>query len=91
MRCQHETYHDDMYPEFAPEPIVLRCDARATVHHLIAEDVADDGGWPRGGVREVVHIWACQEHAEDWSLDGQYWNPFNPRLIRTEITQEGTD
>ncbi len=25
MNCQHVDYHADMYPEFAPDPIVVRC------------------------------------------------------------------
>jgi len=54
--CQREDQHNDMYPEFSPEPIVVRCERSATV-------LWEDDGDPEG---EYVHAHAmcvCTEHA----------------------------
>lgn len=88
MRCQYESYHDDMYPEFAPEPIVIKCGERATHHWRYAEDAADEEGWPKRGVREVMHIWACTAHAAEYQEehDPFGWGPFNPVLLSLEVS-----
>lgn len=94
MRCQFEAYHDDMYPEFAPEPIVIRCEAQSTHHMVTVEDAADDGGYPKRGVREVVHTWLCTDHAVEYEPESYFNAMFNSRWLRTTIsptTQEGTD
>ena len=85
MRCQHDSYFDDMYPGFAPEPIVVRCEKQATHRWTFSEDAADQEGWPRRGVREVVHVWTCAEHAEEVDPALTEWGPFNAKLLRTEV------
>jgi hypothetical protein len=87
MRCQGEDMHDDMYPEFAPEPIVVPCRNQATHHWMVAEDAADEGGYPKAGVREVVHVWACAEHAEGVEIEGGWWNQYHPRLLALTVTR----
>jgi len=54
--CQREDEFDDMYPEFAPEPIIVKCERSATV-------LWEDDGDPEG---EYVHghaMCVCTEHA----------------------------
>jgi hypothetical protein len=93
MQCQWEAHYDDMYPEFAPDPIVVRCAARATHHALVAETMADEGGYPRPGQREVVHQWACAEHAPEFDafgadeMDAGYWNSmFDARVLSVTVS-----
>lgn len=85
MRCQHEDYYDDMYPEFAPEPIVVRCDQVATHCWTFSQDMADEGGFPTRGVREVVRVWSCTEHATLFVPDTELWGPWNATLIGTTV------
>jgi hypothetical protein len=58
-QCEHEDAYDDMYPEFAPEPIVVRCEAPATWWHRFLcvqnPEPPHDSYWEEE--------WLCQEHA----------------------------
>jgi hypothetical protein len=80
MKCQHEDAFDDMYPEFAPDPIVVPCQKPHRVHWRVAEDVADEGGYPVKGMREVVNVFACEDHAHLFQPD-EFPNPFNPVVL----------
>lgn len=53
--CAHVEYHQDMYPEFAPGPIVVRCTDEAVV-------VWTDGGEPEWG-EEAFEVVLCSAHA----------------------------
>jgi len=54
--CQREDEHDDMYPEFAPEPIVVPCPRSATV-------LWEDDGDPQGEYEHGHAMVVCTEHA----------------------------
>jgi hypothetical protein len=54
--CQREDEFDDMYPEFAPEPIVVRCERSATV-------LWEDDGDPEGEYEHGHAMCVCTEHA----------------------------
>lgn len=58
MQCQYVEYHADMYPEFAPDPIVIHCKADATVN-VVGYDIEgpcapDDDG--------KIDLLLCEEH-----------------------------
>jgi hypothetical protein len=54
--CQREDEFADMYPEFAPEPIVVRCERSATV-------LWEDDGDPEGQYEHGHAMVVCTEHA----------------------------
>jgi len=56
--CTFVSYHDDMYPEFAPEPIVVRCEADATARVY----GADEQGY-------AFHVICCGPHAAEFADD----------------------
>jgi hypothetical protein len=61
--CHNVDHHDDMYPEFAPEPIVVACRKPAVA--LFVWDYED----PEGPTTDVL----CSEHTFErmtWALEG---------------------
>lgn len=60
MKCQHSDYFDDMYPEFAPEPIRIQCENTAVRLVIVAGDYGEG--------REVWQWATCEDHDEQDKL-----------------------
>jgi len=72
VKCQRFDEHDDMYPEFAPEPIVVRCEHEATVL------------WEDDSERGVAGMVVCTHHAiEQMTYTLAHHEEFSIRSLTT--------
>jgi hypothetical protein len=87
MRCDELDYHDDMYPEFAPEPIVIRCEGKATHRVELVSPAVNAEGWEMRGVSERHLRFVCPVHME--RLEEEILDPGFPteaKIVR--VTEE---
>lgn len=82
--CVWTDEFDDMYPEFAPEPISVKCSDEAT--HLVVgwENNVGDFGLP-------FSLAYCAKHASMWVESEEAPAPFGPPAIRYVVVPKDTN
>lgn len=86
--CNAKDYYDDMYPEFAPEPIVVPCDEPATFTFVWFGPPTDEYGYPLPGAKVVSREHLCDTHtcaALAWADDENPFCPPDDELRRIDV------
>jgi hypothetical protein len=83
MKCDELDYFDDMYPEFAPDPIVVSCDEAAVTKLEISSPAVNAEGFEIRGVYERHLRFLCRNHYKmlKAELDSPHF-PWEAKVIR---------
>ena len=85
MKCDELDYFSDMYPEFAPEPIVVSCDEVAHARVEIISPMLNDEGYEVKGGYERHQRFLCSNHLAMFhkAIEDPYYSyPSEAKVIR---------